>query len=738
MTVLDNTPRDQYTATGGQVAFSYTFEIAAEGDIAVLQNGVLLSLGTGAGEYAVTGVGSDTGGVVTLVTGATAGDIITLYRDMALERLTSYTNGGDFLAADVNNDYDRLWLALQQNTGTSNRALVAPNTDPTDINMTIPTKTDRLGKLLQFNATTGNPEVVSANSIVGSGAFNVYNFTGDGATVAFTLGTSPGVENNTQVYIDGVYQQKNTYTVSGTTLTFSAAPPNLSTIEVMVVTAQPINTANAASVSFTQAGSTDTRTVQAKLEESVSVTDFGAVGDGVTDDTAAIQGAITTLAINGGTLLFPSKTFLISSQIILPFGNNATNKLFTIDFGNCVITSGISTPTGASFTGLISGYLSGTTPVASITGTEAHVAANVVMRNLNLRGFGTGIRLHNFNYGCAIRNFLVEDCYNGIDLSRCFYILLDNISSRGTGRNEGGVAFKTGSFSNVMPIIGLKVSEATTGMELGGFDGGKLISSSAEVCQIGINLVTECTAIHLDTVYLENNTVTNLKFSAVVRRLIVSNSWFYGAATQHITSAMAASAYSQVTLLSNFFQNGITNSPPINNIYGEIINCNSDPLTTTSFSGLPKVVLSTPAYEVDSSASGYNGPIRSLDTQNTIGIIPTAYGGRFRDGIISSTPAPYQTTVDNAGSFEFTTQFFTEPFTSLLWSVSINHSAGNWSRNYTVFYDAESAVWRLYKPDAAGLTLDATVSCADNGGFLRLKAPTFTSPVVNFSYVRTI
>ena len=160
MTVLDNTPRDQYTATGGQVAFSYTFEIAAEGDIAVLQNGVLLSLGAGAGEYAVTGVGSDTGGVVTLVTGATAGDIITLYRDMALERLTSYTNGGDFLAADVNNDYDRLWLALQQNTGVSNRALVAPNTDPTDINMTIPGKTTRLGKLLKFNATTGNPEVV--------------------------------------------------------------------------------------------------------------------------------------------------------------------------------------------------------------------------------------------------------------------------------------------------------------------------------------------------------------------------------------------------------------------------------------------------------------------------------------------------------------------------------------------------------------------------------------------------
>ena len=71
------------------------------------------------------------------------------------------------------------------------------------------------------------------------GSFNtssiIANFTGNGATVAFTLASSPVNENSTLVYINGIYQQKNTYSVAAAVVTFSQAPPITSTIEVSYV-----------------------------------------------------------------------------------------------------------------------------------------------------------------------------------------------------------------------------------------------------------------------------------------------------------------------------------------------------------------------------------------------------------------------------------------------------------------------------------------------------------------------
>jgi len=97
---------------------------------------------------------------------------------------------------------------------------------------------------LTFSTAPVNTREIVIYSIAGavSGTnLNVDSMTGDGTTVAMTLSITPVNENNTQVFIDGVYQSKANYSISGTTLTFSTAPPTGTAVEVMTMNQTDIN-----------------------------------------------------------------------------------------------------------------------------------------------------------------------------------------------------------------------------------------------------------------------------------------------------------------------------------------------------------------------------------------------------------------------------------------------------------------------------------------------------------------
>jgi hypothetical protein len=143
------------------------------------------------------------------------------------------------------------------------------------------------------------------------------DFIGDGVEVDFVLSAAPSTILATNVFINGVYQEKDSYTLSGNVITFSIAPPLNSSIEIMTNETGVINSGNATAISYTAsfAGAT-AQTVQTKLEQYVSVKDFGAVGDNVTDDTIAIQAAINYSAPIGKTLFFPAGVYKITNLTI--------------------------------------------------------------------------------------------------------------------------------------------------------------------------------------------------------------------------------------------------------------------------------------------------------------------------------------------------------------------------------------------------------------------------------------
>ena len=228
MTVTAATTRNDYVATSGQTVFAYTFTALLDSDIKVLKNGTALALGDG-NDYTLTGVGTY-GGNVTLTSGATTGDKIAIYLDMPLSRSTNYQNSGDFLALDVNGDFNKLWLAIQQGTTDLIRAIRRPVADAGTINMELPLAASRKDTLLGFDAT-GAVEVV-AYSASGVEILTVDEFTGTGSQTAFTLIDAPAVATLLQISIDGLMQQVSSYSLSGLIVTFSEAPPLNSKIEV--------------------------------------------------------------------------------------------------------------------------------------------------------------------------------------------------------------------------------------------------------------------------------------------------------------------------------------------------------------------------------------------------------------------------------------------------------------------------------------------------------------------------
>lgn len=118
MSDIDITANDRFvsfTATASQTVFPYDFPIFDTNQITVRRTraSIQTTLTEGA-DYTVSGAGDPLFGNVTLTTGATVSDIIDIVGETPLTRSADYANTGTIPSEDINNEFERLYMILQE------------------------------------------------------------------------------------------------------------------------------------------------------------------------------------------------------------------------------------------------------------------------------------------------------------------------------------------------------------------------------------------------------------------------------------------------------------------------------------------------------------------------------------------------------------------------------------------------------------------------------------------------
>lgn len=151
-----------------------------------------------------------------------------------------------------------------------------------------------------------------------------------------------------EVYVNGAFLRRgNDYTATdGSTITISSPLTEDDEVTVMAWTTFTIgnqiadaDVASNAGISssklnFLQFGlNAQSRTVQSKLREAVSVKDFGAIGDGISDDTAAVQAALSS---GSTTVIVPDGVYLCGTL------NSSAADLNLVGSGTLKLKSGVN------------------------------------------------------------------------------------------------------------------------------------------------------------------------------------------------------------------------------------------------------------------------------------------------------------------------------------------------------------------------------------------------------------
>lgn len=354
------------------------------------------------------------------------------------------------------------------------------------------------------------------------------------------------------------------------------------------------------------------RTVNTKLQEIISVKDFGAVGDASTDDTAAIQAALNALNVNGGgTLYFPLGTYMITSTLQV-----YSNTCITGDGPGSVIKSNNMSITAGA-------WPFGNQTLLVMDGVSNVIVENICLDISGITNFLTATRAilaNNTSYlwvqNCKI---LTSGAATACTACNNYYIVNNDVyvsSTDGIGHHDGIIDSWWGS--HTFTIDGNTINNNISDLRYAILVTGQTNALAAAACHhftIVNNKIYD-----VDAVGIWINGRNGQNYCGIIANNQIENvASFYGIDVQDTTDCIVANNIIRNTYLTGIFVGSENN---------------------VSYAGAQNVTVSNNVINNPSTSAGvsplYNSGIAFDKAANCVASANVVFGSTYRYGVIFS------------------------------------------------------------------------------------------------------
>ncbi|MFG2970914.1 glycosyl hydrolase family 28-related protein [Streptomyces sp. NPDC048288] len=265
----------------------------------------------------------------------------------------------------------------------------------------------------------------------------------------------------------------------------------------------------------------------------INVKDYGAVGDGTTDDTAAIQAALNAVPANGATVLIPTATFKITSPLTASITGT---ELIGLGHASRILFDGSVATTAIQASGNIRLFV-----------------RDMRISQTNASHVGTAVDISNCN-GAVVERLLIDAGGSGVaplvgvklNAATCHYNTVRECRINYGGTASAGVYLSGGSHSNIVQGCRLVPSgddAASSGIYVGNAHSITLIHPDVEnAAGNGIWLDTGADSATILNAYSEQNNI-NLKISSGVTAPTVIGGTYQTGTTANVQDNGALSAF---------------------------------------------------------------------------------------------------------------------------------------------------------------------------------------------------